>query len=111
MMDRYLSGEGDVKPNTISFTSVIDAWANSGDKRGPSRAEQIMRKMDELSKLGDQDLRPNTKTFNAVINAYVKSGDKGSTSKVKQLLAEMEQRSKKENNLKPNTVTHIQYCH
>jgi hypothetical protein len=31
------------------MNTVIDAWANSGDKRGPSRAEQIMRKMEEWS--------------------------------------------------------------
>jgi hypothetical protein len=24
-------GDADVKPNTISFTSIIDAWACSGD--------------------------------------------------------------------------------
>ena len=105
MLKHFINREENVKQNLISKNTVIDAWANSGDKRGPSRAEELMRKMEEWSKSGDQDLQPN-RTYNTVINTYAKSDEKGSASKAEQLLAEMERQSVKEMNLKPTFRTY-----
>ena len=38
-------GDRDFKPNTRTHTSVIDAWAKSGEKGAAKRAEQILNKM------------------------------------------------------------------
>ena len=36
-----------MKPDTITFNAVLDAWARSGDRVAPHRAEQILDHMDE----------------------------------------------------------------
>ena len=70
MEQRYRDGDNDFKPNTRTHTSVIDAWAKSGEKGAAKRAEQILIAMQNLyEKTGDPDVRPNVHTSNAVCNA------------------------------------------
>jgi formiminotetrahydrofolate cyclodeaminase len=75
--------------------SVIDAWANSGDERGPEKAEHLLRKIDMLHNLGRHGIQPNVQAYTSVMNAWAqqKSSDESAASRVEQLLAEMEQRS------------------
>ena len=70
MEQRYRDGDNDFKPNTRTHTSVIDAWAKSGEKGAAKRAEQILGSMETLyKKTGDPDVKPNVHTANAVCNA------------------------------------------
>jgi hypothetical protein len=70
MEARYRDGESDFKPNTRTHTSVIDAWAKSGERGSAKRAEQILIAMQNSYKQsGDPDARPNVHTANAVCNA------------------------------------------
>jgi hypothetical protein len=70
MENRYRDGDNDFKPNTRTHTSVIDAWAKSGEKGAAKRAEQILNAMQSLyENTGDPDVKPNVHTANAVCNA------------------------------------------
>lgn len=70
MKQRYADGDKDFKPNTRTMTSVIDAWAKSGEKGAAKRAEQIFKKMiDSYEATADPDIKPNVHTANAVCNA------------------------------------------
>lgn len=70
MEARYRDGDCDFKPNTRTHTSVIDAWAKSGERGSAKRAEQIFNAMHNNYKLtGDPDIKPNVHTANAVCNA------------------------------------------
>ena len=62
-------GDNKIKPNTRTFTSVIDAWAKSGERRAAHRAENLLKKMRALHEAGYGDIEPNAHTYNAVINA------------------------------------------
>ena len=74
----YEAGHTQWKPNNKAYSSVIDAWAKSSADDARERAEQIFRRMIDLSDNGqDVDARPNNSTFNAVINAWAKSKDGG----------------------------------
>lgn len=57
----------DVRPTTINFNAVLDAWAKSGGGRAAAeRAEEILEWMDRLHKSGNnKDVKPDTITFNA----------------------------------------------
>ena len=35
-----------VKPDVVSFTSVIDTWAKSGDRNGAARAMNLLKQME-----------------------------------------------------------------
>ena len=67
-MDRLdKNGNKDAKPDTITFNAVLDAWARSGDKIAPHRAEQILEHMDTLFKAGNKGVKPDTYTYNTIV--------------------------------------------
>lgn len=69
MEKRFRDGDHDFKPNTRTYTSVIDAWAKSGEKGAARRAEQILNNMiTRYEAAGDPDTKPNVHTANAVCN-------------------------------------------
>jgi hypothetical protein len=69
MEQRYRDGDQAFKPNTRTYTSVIDAWAKSGEKGAARRAEQILNNMiAQFDATGDVDVKPNVHTSNAVCN-------------------------------------------
>ncbi len=95
------------KPNEMLFTSVIAAWGRSGDANGGQRAELILRKLEELSKLGYPDLKPTIFTYNAVIGAWGRSRVRDSVYRAERLLQELEHRYKMgEADLRPNSTTY-----
>ena len=60
MQELYEAGNVDIKPDTISFSTVISAWAKSGDPAAAKRAEAILERMQELYEAGNVDVKPNT---------------------------------------------------
>lgn len=78
MEQRYRDGDKLFKPNTRTFTSVIDAWAKSGEKGAARRAEQILNNMIAQCKAtGDADAKPNCHTANAVCNVSAPTSRRG----------------------------------
>lgn len=58
----------ELKPNSVVFNSVIDAWANSGSSISGEKAEDLLNTMEVYSRLNDHhDIRPDTITFNTCI--------------------------------------------
>jgi hypothetical protein len=49
-LDEFAKRRGDVelRPDTISYNAVLDAWAKSGDPAAPERAEAILIHMLKL---------------------------------------------------------------
>ncbi len=102
-----LGSAASIKPNLVSFTSVISAWSRfSGtDVEAAQRAEDIFNLLDELSVL-DPELRPNAFTFHAVMNAFSKSSLPGAATKAQDLLDKMLERYKAgEDGAKPNRIS------
>ncbi|KAL7458559.1 hypothetical protein ACHAWC_010920 [Mediolabrus comicus] len=68
-----------VKPNKISYNSVITAWARSNERGSARKAEDLLRNMYEFynNESGlDINCKPDSRSFNAVINAVARSRDK-----------------------------------
>ena len=65
-----------VQPNTISYTSVINAYAQSSLPSAAEAAERVFACMERAYNNGDGNdaCAPNARSFNAVINAYIKGG-------------------------------------
>lgn len=47
---------------------VLDAWARSGDRAAPHRAEQILDHMDDLYRAGNRGVKPDTYTYNTLVS-------------------------------------------
>ena len=45
MQEMHDAGNDEVKPNVVTFNSVINAWSNSGEKDAPRRAEALLQRM------------------------------------------------------------------
>lgn len=58
-----------VRPDSVSYNTVISAWSRSQDRDAPKRAEIILEKMIEH----DGNVQPNSITFNSVIGVWLKS--------------------------------------
>lgn len=81
-----------VKPNKISYNSVITAWARSNERGSARNAEDLLRNMYEFynNESGlDINCKPDSRSFNAVINAVARSRDKNCADRAKFLLDEM----------------------
>jgi Pentatricopeptide repeat domain len=103
----HKGGNPDVKVDTISFNAVLDAWARSGDRVAPRRAEQILSHMDELYRAGNKGVKPDRYTYNTLINVWAKSNERGSAARAEHVLSIMEKRFREgDQDFKPNTRTY-----
>ena len=64
-------GANNLSPCTISYTSLIHAWAQSGRKDAPGRALQILRFMERQQPSG---AIPDSITYNVVLSALARHG-------------------------------------
>lgn len=78
-----------VKPNVISFTSCISAWAHCRSRNdAPDRAERLYRNLVDLfDETDDEDFKPDRASVNAVIAAWARAVKRpGSIDRAKELL-------------------------
>lgn len=90
MERQYRAGNDDVKPDSICYSSVIDAYARSGESYAGVKAVELLDHMISLSELGHHDVRPNTRTYCSVITALGRSQVQGAADTAERLLNDME---------------------
>lgn len=78
-----------VKPDTISFNAVLDAWACSTHRDAPYRADHLVRQMEEFYRK-NAHVRPDVITYSTLLHVWAKSGHVESASRAEQILAHME---------------------
>ena len=83
------AGNAKVKPNTILYNTVINAWAKSQGKGAAQRAEAILEHMEQLHQQGHEDVRPDVISYGAVINAWARSREKGAAQRAEAILNHM----------------------
>lgn len=65
----------DLQPDAVTFTTVISAWANSGDPKAAERAKALFREAEMLSQSPDHKLVLDAGFYRSVIRACALSGD------------------------------------
>jgi hypothetical protein len=80
-----------VKPDIISFTSVIECYSKSSDPDAPVIAEQLLKEAFENYKANNKDpsLMPNLRTFTMVILSLARCPRAGNTAKARTLLEQL----------------------
>ena len=65
-----LQMNNDLRPNTLTYTYVIDAYSRSSSPRAPHAAQRIVEEMERLRAEGDPEVRPTSRAWNSVISAW-----------------------------------------
>jgi hypothetical protein len=91
---QYLGGQGIFRPSVSSFTSLLDAYAQTLEWDSVSQAERIFnRLLDEYLETGQRDLEPNVATWTIVLSAWAKlsrKNNRGAAVRANRLLERME---------------------
>ena len=100
MQDRYKAGDEDLKPDVITYNSVILAWSRSRQRKSVSKAESLLKEMLSLAEAGDNKCVPNVRCYNCVLSAIATSGLPDNVQRAARIIKTM-----KENGISPNQFT------
>jgi len=107
MKKRYDAGDISLKPDTVCYSSVVDAYARKGGEDCALRAEELLNEMIDRYNSGEDDVMPNTQTFRSVITSLGRSRQTRAAEKAEVILNEMESLSSQGlKNLSPNTIVY-----
>jgi pentatricopeptide repeat protein len=108
------NGENDnlIKPNVSSFTSLIDAYAQTNDWDGVSASERMLnRLLEQFLEEGDESLEPNVASWTIVISAWTRLARKNfnkCAEKADRLLRRMEELYQEgRTSVAPDVITYI----
>ena len=65
-----IRGDNKHKADTVVFNACINAWAGSRDPRAGSKAQELLRLMQQLHHDEDIPCKPDIVTFNSVLSAW-----------------------------------------
>jgi hypothetical protein len=100
-------GNRDVEPNTLSYNSAINAWANTQDPNAGMHAEALLRRMEELSEMGKLEVKPDTTTYNTAITAWANSQDPNTGMRAEAILQRVENNTRWETKKSSLILSHI----
>eukprot|EP01083_Nonionella_stella_P034659 94820_1 len=90
MEEKATSGQTHLKPNTITYNSVIDCWAKSGQGvLGARKSERLVRQMTDMYEAGDISVKPTAHTYNSLLMAWANSNTKCAYWRCQRLLEHM----------------------
>ena len=78
--------DGTIIPDTVTFNSVLYAYAQSKEPGAPSKAEALLREM----MTEDNEAQVDTTSFNIVLHAWAKSKQSHAPFRAQELLSHME---------------------
>ena len=111
-MQRLYKDEGDeTKPDTVSYGTLISAYARKGRVK---EAETILKEqIDAYERTMANCLFPSRIVFNAMIDAYAKSGEKGAAQMAESYLIKMQKLAEErmDDNLFPNVISYSTVLH
>lgn len=100
ILHEMLQPESCVKPDVISYNTVLSAWAGVGTRFADQKANDLLNEM--LSEVSE--VRPDTYSYTTVIHAW--SRRSGSSKKALNLLRSMQQQQRDDAQVQPNKVTY-----
>ena len=114
ILDRLLDAkpnaedESVVRPDTVIFNAVIAAWANSGDPQCGTKADELLRQMQDLRKDVYHDCQPDVVTYNSVLSAWSRCGHMNAAVQAERILKELivARKENPKDNPAPNVISY-----
>jgi pentatricopeptide repeat protein len=96
LLERMAASDSQVKPNLISYGSLLDAYGKTGMGQ---KAMELLDWLESTSKSGRAEFQPNIISYNCVLSALAKDRDAGSVGHAERLL---ERLAASDSQVKPN---------
>ena len=81
--------ESDMRPDVVTYTSLIKCWIQSGRSGAGDRAEEIVNFLHQRYKEGYTECKPDAVLYNVAIDALAKSESPNSGERAEALLNRM----------------------
>ncbi len=81
--------ESAMRPDAVTYTSLIKCWAESGKSRAADRAVEIIDKLHQRYDDGYEECKPDTLIYNVAMNALAKSDVPHTAERAEALLNRM----------------------
>eukprot|EP00804_Cyclotella_cryptica_P012196 CCRYP_009871-RA/>CCRYP_009871-RA protein AED:0.05 eAED:0.05 QI:118/1/1/1/1/1/6/214/1064 len=106
MIKRSLEGDESVKPDVISFNTVLNAWSKSKKPTIGAKSAEILHTMQKLSERGDFNVKPDNVSLTTVINSLIKSSKRtrGAPIQAEAIIQKMDENE--DYAFKPDTITY-----
>uniref|UniRef100_A0A7S2Y9L3 Pentacotripeptide-repeat region of PRORP domain-containing protein n=1 Tax=Entomoneis paludosa TaxID=265537 RepID=A0A7S2Y9L3_9STRA len=82
--------EADMRPNTVSYVTAIDAFVRRNDRNAAKRAQATVDRMMKLSSMKLGHVRPTRIVFNTLIHAWSKSKESEAAQRAEEIFKWME---------------------
>lgn len=93
-----------VKPDAVTFSTVMDAWARAAR---PDRAVAVLTAMYDDYLAGNEKAKPDRQAFNTVLKAYTRSSDENVPHQAESFLRQMHYIAKQGDlDIYPDTFTY-----
>eukprot|EP00979_Chaetoceros_neogracilis_P001878 scaffold341_cov235-Chaetoceros_neogracile.AAC.18 len=98
----------EIKADAIAFNTVLHAWAVSGIRGAPQRAQQLLDHMTKLCNAGNDGVKPDVFSYTATLSSWAAAKDEPQASdRALTLLHQMENQCALGNeDICPNTVAY-----
>ena len=107
IIDAHIHNNSSSFSLNIAYNTLINALAKSSDGGSASRAEEILKIMEEKYSNGDSSYKPNTRSHTSVIDAWAKSGEAGAARRAEMILNNLRNlyEATGDPDIKPNVYT------
>ena len=68
--------EYNISPNEKTFGALLNVWAKSFEPNAAYRAEEILKRMEQLAQKGNSDFQPNLFAYTTVIDAFANRSER-----------------------------------
>lgn len=106
MMTKYTEGNLQVKPDRVSFNTLLLAWSREKRSDTGRRVTELLETMQEMADNGDESVRPDHVSMTTVINTLARSArnNRSNPQQAELIISRME--DNKEAVLRPDVVTY-----
>lgn len=104
MEEEYVNGSETLKPNVVSYTTLMNGWVKSNDPQKSEKATMIFEKMMEMYKSGNKAAEPNFVSYVTLVDCLKISGGVEAARQAEKILRSMYQSYQLgDSDFKPNT--------
>lgn len=113
MAQAYRNGNTSLKPDTISFSCVMDGWARISHVDKPYAADRALALLEKMKALESEGMGPNSRTYTSVLSAIAKSGTWEACETARNILQDMEYEATEKGRIKlqPSTIHYNAVLH